>query len=64
MPAPYGNDEWLLLPSGSYLFVQITADGVTVTKAATKGGSQSALTFPMTRDEAVELAVAMYRVLT
>lgn len=43
-------------------FAKIDPTGVTVTKATSFGGSQSALTFPITRDEAKELALTLLRV--
>lgn len=46
-----------------YFFgVKITALGVTVTKATTLGGSQSTLTFPISRDAAIELGNALLSV--
>lgn len=46
------NDEFS--PLGFY--VKIDPTGVTVTKAPSFGGSQSALSFPISRAAAVELA--------
>lgn len=42
-------------------FVKKTALGVTVTKASSFGGGQSDLTFPITRDGAIELANSLLR---
>jgi hypothetical protein len=39
--------------------VRVTRGGITVTKASSFGGSQSALTFPRTRAQALELADAL-----
>ena len=48
-------------PVGFFL-VKKTGLGVTVTKATTLAGSQSALTFPITRDQAIELGIALCNV--
>jgi hypothetical protein len=47
----------ILTPSG--FRVRVTRGGITVTKATSFGGSQSALTFPRTRAQALELADAL-----
>lgn len=43
-------------------YCKIDPTGVTVTKASSFGGSQGALTFPITRDEAKALAETLLRV--
>jgi hypothetical protein len=43
-------------------YVKIDPTGVTVTKATSFGGSQAALSFPVTRQEAKSLALSMLRV--
>jgi hypothetical protein len=43
-------------------YVKIDPTGVTVTKAATFGGSQAPLAFPIKRQEAISLANLLYRV--
>ena len=43
-------------------YVKIDPTGVSVTKAPSFGGSQGALSFPITRDEAKTLAESLLRV--
>jgi len=43
-------------------YAKIDPTGVTVTKAATFGGSQAALAFPITRQEAISLGNLLLRV--
>jgi hypothetical protein len=43
-------------------YAKIDPTGVTVTKASTFGGSQSALTFPISRQNAISLANILHRV--
>ena len=47
-------------------FFKISAakNNVVVTKATSFGGSQSALTFPLTRDAALELATELLKIVT
>jgi hypothetical protein len=44
--------------------IRVAANGVTITKASTLGGAQSAPTFPVTRAAALDLAQELMKAVT
>lgn len=58
------------LPEGTNVFtprghqIRVTSKGVTVTKAPTLGGSQAAIQFPISRDNALDLATELLKAIT
>jgi hypothetical protein len=56
-----GGDGSTVLTRQSFFRVRKTAGGVFLTKAPTFGGTQATITYPITRDAALELAEAVLR---